>query len=143
MQAHGGWRVRGAGLLLVVAALGACGTDDGSGSGDDDARASESPSATSQSKSPSKSPSKSTSPPADMPGCADVWRDGAKLPRGYRGCVDGGELVERDVLTCSSGQRMIRYADRFYGVLGGTVHQTAGPLEKDRDYRAAFQSCKA
>jgi len=38
---------------------------------------------------------------------------------------------------------MVRYADRFYGVLGGTVHEVTSPLDHDRDYLAAVRRCRA
>lgn len=81
--------------------------------------------------------------PEGTPECSAVWQEGAALPRTYAGCADPDGYVERDVLACSSGQRMVRYADRFYGVLGGTIHQASGPLEQDRDYMAAIRRCRA
>lgn len=97
----------------------------------------------SPSASPSETASPSPTPPDDAPACADVWVDGAEIPRFYTGCMDGDAYVERDALGCSSGQRLVRYADRFYGVMGGTVHQAAHMLTKDRAYIAAERRCTA
>lgn len=93
--------------------------------------------------SPAPSISESSAP-ADGPACDSVWQEGATLPRSYRGCVDGsGTLVPRDALGCSSGQRMVSHADRYYAVLGGTIHEATTPLAEDREYRAAVRSCRA
>lgn len=134
-------------LAALALGLGGCGTDDSSSVASDDT-----PAATSSSSSPAPTPPSSTSaaaapsdtPPPGTPDCAAVWRDGAKIPRAYRGCVDAdGAYVAKDGLGCSSGQTIIRFADRFYGVAGGTVHEATRPLLSDRDYRAAVVRCRA
>lgn len=79
----------------------------------------------------------------DMPACASVWQDGATLPRAYGGCVQNDQVVAPDSLGCSSGQRIIRYADSFYAVPGGTVHAATKPLNGDRQYIAAVHRCRA
>ena len=79
----------------------------------------------------------------DAPDCDAVWKDAGELPRSYRGCNAGEELVTPDTLGCSSGQRMVRYGDHFYAVLGGTIHETESSLEDDRGYRVAVASCRA
>lgn len=75
--------------------------------------------------------------------CSEIWQDGHRIPRVYAGCAEGDTYVERDALGCSSGQRMVTYADRFYGVLGGTAHEASQPLDKDREYTAAIRRCRA
>jgi hypothetical protein len=102
---------------------------------------------TSQSPSPSESPETSdettpTAPPG-TPACADVWQEGATLPRSYSGCTEGDTYVERSAIGCSSGQRLIRYDDRFYSVPGGTVQQARPSLAKDKAYRKDLASCTA
>ena len=90
-----------------------------------------------------------TSPPAspsasnDAPDCTAVWQEGSKLPRSYGGCNADEGLVATDMLECSSGQRMVRYGDHYYAVLGGTIHETESPLQDDRGYRVAVASCRA
>lgn len=118
--------------LMASALLSSCGSDD----------TAEDPAAS----GPSASPTVASTPTADapdLPACAEVWQEGGTLPRSYDGCAEDGESVERDVVRCSSGQTMVRYADRFYGVLGGKIHQTEGPLSEDRAYRRAVRSCTA
>jgi hypothetical protein len=82
-----------------------------------------------------------TAPPG-TPDCATVWHKGAKLPRVYGGCVQDAVFVKADSLPCSSGQRIIRYADQYYAVPGGTIHAATKPLDNDRHYRAAAYKCR-
>lgn len=138
--------------LALGGGLAACGseTSDSAGqasepsaSATDSESASESPSE-SPSESTSESPSESATAPADAPSCAKTWTEGGVIPRAYAGCVeDDGTYVKADRLGCSSGQRMVMYGDRFYGVAGGEIHMTSGPLQKDRDYQAAVRRCRA
>ena len=127
-----GLRVRALACAGFAAlALAACGQQDG---GD-----------TAEQPSPktSASPAGEEAPPG-TPACAEVWQEGGPIPRSYQGCADeAGAYVERDVLGCSSGQRMVRYDDRFWGVLGGTVNEAQGSLDEDRDYRTSMRNCSA
>jgi len=119
--------------VLVAVALAGCGQEDGGGSAGD-------PPETASSSAPGEA----ESVPPGTPDCGEIWQAGAKLPRGYQGCADEtGAYVERDALGCSSGQRMVRYGDRFWGVLGGTVNEADGSLARDRDYKASVRSCSA
>ena len=90
-------------------------------------------------------PSAPSSPSASngAPDCASVWKDGAELPRSYDGCNSAEGFVATDKLGCSSGQRMVRYGDHYYAVLGGTIRETESSLEDDRGYRGAIASCRA
>jgi hypothetical protein len=82
------------------------------------------------------------SAPPGAQACATVWHKGAILPRAYRGCVQKTLFVKPDALPCSSGQRIIRYADQYYAVPGGTIHAATKPLAHDRHYLAAAYSCR-
>ena len=140
--------VRASALLLAALCLGACGSEqaiDSAGGASPSAPPSTGAPSADSSDEPSTEPTDEESEPVPdgAPECAEVWADGAQLPRSYRGCVADGAYVPRDVLSCSSGQRMIRQADRYYGVLGGTIHEASGSLEQDRDYRAAIRRCRA
>ena len=98
----------------------------------------------SASGSPSASPSQDTEAARpDAPDCASLWTAGGRIPRFYPGCNDGDTFVVRDSLGCSSGQRLARYDDRFYGVLGGTVTEAKSPLERDKGYRDSVARCRA
>ena len=115
-------------LLPALFALAACGSDDA----DSDTAADD-----------QTTPSASASVPAGAPECADLWKDGGEIPRAYQGCVEEGVYVKRDAIACSSGQFMIRYADRYYAFNGGTVFDVGTPLDESRDYRAATRRCTA
>jgi hypothetical protein len=118
-------------LLLVALVVAGCGSDGSSADGEAGA-------------DPTASTSPDASVPAGTPDCATIWQDGADLPRTYGGCVDdAGQYVKRDSLGCSSGQAIIRYDDRFYGVAGGSVHVASPSLEQDHEYRAAVLRCRA
>jgi hypothetical protein len=124
---------RGASLpLLAVLALGlgACGSESSDSSAPE--------------ASDSSSAGASASVPPGTPDCSTVWHDGGTIPRGYRGCADDtGAFVRKDGLGCESGQVIIRFGDRFYGVAGGTVHETSASLQSDKGYRAAVIRCRA
>ena len=45
--------------------------------------------------------------------------------------------------SCSSGQRLGWYGDRYYAVLGGTVREAESLLDDDIGYRDAVASCRA
>lgn len=126
--------MRRAALPLVALCAFGCG---GSGSTAPDAAG------TDASKTPD-APTTSASSAADGPACETVWQVDETLPRTYRGCVDStGALVPRDALGCSSGQRLVMHGDRFWAVLGGTIHEASPPLADDPDFRTAVRSCRA
>ncbi len=133
-----------AGALL--SGLAGCSSDD-DGPADDPTPApsaspdTEDPPSETASATPSETPSQAPVPPG-TPACADVWTDGATLARVYTGCADGDTYVEADRLGCSSGQRIVTYADRFFAVAGSTVTETAGPLRADDDYNDAVARCR-
>lgn len=137
-----------AALALPVALLSACGDDDGDDAADPgspSAGTSDSPSASASETptEPTEEPTETEDPSADWPRCATVWRDGSRLPRGYRGCREGDTAVKADSRGCSFGRPLVIYADRFYAVPSGVIHETPGPLAKDRGYRSALASCTA
>jgi len=118
-----------AALAFALLALTGCGEDGGGQEAQD----------TSSSASPAASPSASNG----APDCAAIWQDGSELARSYDGCNSDEGFVATDTLGCSSGQRMVRYGDHYYAVLGGTIHETESPLGDDRGYRGAVASCRA
>ena len=128
-------------LLPCALLLAACGDEPGPAAADP---VDPTPGA-SDTATPSE-PTEATSEPEpelpDWPACGEVWAAGAQLPRAYQGCLEGETAVEADRLSCSSGQHLVRYADRFYAVPGGTIHRTSGPLEKDKGYLGDIASCR-
>ncbi len=149
-----------AAAALTIATLAGCGDDGGAQTASDPGSDSsaQDPSATptrSPSPSPSPSPSESEAPSPTAaesspttstapkgPDCTNVWVDGALLPRAYEGCVADGETVDPDGLACSSGQRIIRYADHYWSVLGGKIHETPEKLLRNPVYRDSLRSCR-
>jgi hypothetical protein len=129
-----------AALVVPLALLSACGDDSGSSAADPADTTSTSSSAT-----PSDTPAstEATSEAPDWPACDSVWVAGQKIPGGYKGCLDGSDQVAADNLSCSSGQHIVRYADRFYGVAGGKIYESSGPLDKDKGYLKMVRSCRA
>ncbi len=137
-----------AALAIPVALLSACGSDDGGEGADPEAttNVSDSPSESASdtpTDAPTEEPTETADPTADWPACDRVWSDGAQLPRGYHGCTEGDTAVKADSRSCSFGRPLVTYADRFYGVPSGVIHETAGPLKKDPGYRSALSSCSA
>lgn len=136
--------------LLVPSLLAGCGSDD-TGAGTEPGQ--EPSAAVTPSESPSGSPSESPSEPADEPTasaptepvCADVWVEGARLPRPYRGCHDAerGVWVKAKVIPCSTGQRIVTFADSFYAAGGRPVVRVEGPLVDDARFSQAVAACTA
>jgi hypothetical protein len=135
-------------LLPLSLALAACGGDSDSTATDPDASDSStasdtgSPSEATETTEPSETPSETTPPTPDWPACGDVWVADARLALGYKGCLEGDEAVKADNLSCSSGQRIVRYDDSFFAVAGGTIYETSGPLEKDELYLKKVRTCR-
>ncbi|WP_323791201.1 hypothetical protein [Nocardioides sp.] len=129
------------GLLLVASsALAGCGSDDDA----DSAVADPTTPASTSSEVDSSTPSAGDAEiPEGTPACDDVWSEGAKLPRMYAGCEAGGVYVERDVITCSSGQRIVRFDDAFYAVLGGPVQAAPPSFSENEDYQEFLVGCRA
>jgi hypothetical protein len=119
-------------LLVACLALVSC--------GEDEPVATES---TSSASDPASAEPSGEPVPPGTPVCTDVWIGDAELPRTYKGCDEDGSYVKADGLGCSSGQRIIRYADRFYAVPGGTIHEADGSLDQDSEYQAAVRRCRA
>lgn len=127
-----GMNLRRALIALVVPILLLAGCGDNS-----DAESASDP-------TPTESAVTETTKSADrLPDCADVWQDGETMPAGYRGCLDGDTKVARESRYCEFGKPLLTYADRFYAVPRGTIHEVRGSLEKDRGYRRALASCTA
>ena len=135
-------------LLPLALSLAACGGDSDSTATDPDASDSStatdtaSPTEATETPEPSETPSETTPPTPDWPACGDVWVADARLALGYKGCLEGDEAVKADNLSCSSGQRIVRYDDSFFAVAGGTIYETSGPLEKDKVYLQKVRTCR-
>ena len=135
-------------LLPLALSLAACGGDSDSTATDPDASDSStatdtaSPTEATETSEPSETASETTPPTPDWPACGDVWVPDARLALGYKGCLEGETAVKADNLSCSSGQRMVRYDDSFFAVAGGSIYETSGPLEKDKVYLQKVRTCR-
>jgi hypothetical protein len=135
-------------LLPLALSLAACGGDSDSTATDPDASDSStatdtaSPTEATETSEPSETASETTPPTPDWPACGDVWVADARLALGYKGCLEGDTAVKADNLSCSSGQRIVRYDDSFFAVAGGTIYETSGPLEKDKVYLQKVRTCR-
>jgi hypothetical protein len=133
-------------LVVPLALVTACGGDSDSTAADPADTPSVSATQTSSdgpSDTSSAEPTESEATVPDWPACDSVWTEDGQIPRQYKGCLDGDTAVAADNLSCSSGQRIVRYQDTFFGVAGGTIYRASGPLEKDKQYLKMVRTCRA
>ena len=118
-------------LLLAAGVLAGCGSET------------EEP-ATTTSDGAGASPTQEATGPTE-PACADVWADGEVLGKPYGGCydADAAEWVAPDVVRCSSGQRIVTFADSFYAVPGRVIVGVDGPLSEDPEFTQMVAACTA
>lgn len=136
-----------AAAALVAGLVAGCGSDDGEATATD---GSATPSAA-DSASETPTPVESSSPdgpsetpaPASWSACADVWSEGAVLPKPYPGCSRGGLAVPAKPTHCSMGALLVTYDDRFWGVPGHEISRADGALQDDPDYRRDRATCTA
>jgi hypothetical protein len=136
-----------AAATLAVGLAAGCGSDDGTDAATDSSptpSASESaaetpaPDDTSSAAEPSE-----TAAPASWPTCADVWSEGAVLPKPYPGCSLDGLAVPAESIHCSMGALLVTYDDTFWGVPGHEISRAQGTLEKAPAFRQARATCTA
>lgn len=92
---------------------------------------------------PTATPSKTTTTPAPSgPSCADIWKDGATLPKDYTKCVENGAYGAQDVTKCKDGTKLIAYSDIYYAVTGGTISKPKeAPMQDTPAYGKVFTAC--
>jgi len=56
------------------------------------------------------------------PKCSDIWTEGATIPKGYEGCVDGSTLNPVAIYDDCAGGKVFMRDDRMYGFEGEGVH---------------------
>ncbi|MCW2834925.1 MAG: hypothetical protein JWN68_2878 [Nocardioides sp.] len=117
--------------LCAATVLGACGSESGS---DDTA-------ADPTSQPTSESPSTSAEPSA-LPECADVWVDGADLPKDYTACTTDGVTVKPVKRTCGYGAKFLEQEGRFFAIKGNRITD-AGDLETSEEYQQILAACQA
>lgn len=120
--------------LVVTAALSLAGCGSADPAATDSVATSPTPAAT------------SSSPPASKPAqpdCATVWVAGQRLPKPYRGCLEGTKLQQPELYRCSSGQHVTTYAHKFYAVQSRPIIEVAVSLVKDKAFRTLLADCLA
>lgn len=75
------------------------------------------------------------------PSCSAVW-SGDTLPQRYQGCVADSGFVRAARQSCSSGQVIVTFDNRYYAVPGGPINDV-GSLEGSAQYRQAVRRCRA
>jgi hypothetical protein len=142
---------RGSGLIatamLVVGLVAGCGSEDGGGVATDSSATPSASEPASESPTPDEStaaaePSE-TAAPASWPACADVWSEGADLPKPYPGCSLDGLAVPAESIHCSMGALLVTYDDTFWGVPGHEISRAAGKLQKDPGFQQDRSTCTA
>jgi hypothetical protein len=106
-----------------------------------DGSTSSAPASSSATDLPTTSASPTTPAVPDWPDCAVVWVDGSRLPGGYKGCLDGAQAVKAHKQFCEFGKPLVTYANRFWAVPGGPVHEAADTLAKDPSWKHALRQC--
>jgi hypothetical protein len=126
-------------LALALVTLAGCGDDDTSAT---DAGSDPTTSASTPSESATPTESATAEPEPAGPSCDEVWVDGAKLPGGYQDCYAAdGKRMKANGRYCEFGKPLVTYADSFWAVPGGPVHEVEGALLDDPDYTQALRKC--
>ena len=125
--------------LVVLLLAAGCGERESDGTATDAAAESSSSAAASPSESESEA-SESPAPPPGPPRCAEVWVGEGALSWEYKGCLRNGQMVKAQRQMCTNGQVLVRFADRYYGVLGGKVLDE-GDLRTSKRYQKALRAC--
>ena len=131
-------------LLVGLGLLSACGDDSASSAADpaDTPSVTDTPSEPVTDEPTSTDVTSSPTEPPNWPSCETVWVEGGKIPSRYQGCLEGDDAVAADNLSCSSGQRIVRYQEKFFGVAGGLIHEVMGAMDKDKEYLKMVRRCR-
>ena len=131
-------------LVVLLGLLSACGDDSASSAADpaDTPSVTDTPSAPVTDEPTSTDVTSSPTEPPNWPSCETVWVEGGKIPSRYQGCLEGDDAVAADNLSCSSGQRIVRYQEKFFGVAGGLIHEVMGAMDKDKEYLKMVRRCR-
>lgn len=130
-------------LALAAACGSSGGTDTAAGTGQSTSPTS--PSATSPTNAPSSPGSASPSgrpAPAGWASCAEIWKDGAKLPAHYKGCAAAGSATPAQQVACESGQFIVLYGEHYWGVRGGVIKHSDRKLANSRAYSSDIATCR-
>jgi hypothetical protein len=131
-----------AGVCFLAVLSGGCGDDSTGTQGiDPSPSAVASSDAASGSATPTSTPSSTAPSTPDWPECDEVWVDGQKLPGVYRGCLRDGQPVKAQKQFCEFGKPLVTFANKFWAVPDGPVHEVATTLAKDPGWHKALRQC--
>lgn len=137
-------RVAAAALTLGCAAgLSSCGADDAA-PGDDAAASVPTTSAGSSAGAPATSASPSIAPTKvapPLPDCAEVWVEGRRLPKPYKGCLEPDGRISKSVKSCSMGATLAQYGTRFYGIPGRPAVLALPSRDENQAYLDLLATC--
>lgn len=81
---------------------------------------------------------------AGVPRCSDLWTEGATVPEGYEGCLNGHDLEAVLVYDCEDGRTFVAHGPGF-GIVGEEAHVTPKGLDEpdveSAEYAAVFGDC--
>lgn len=141
------WRVVPATAIACSLLLSGCGGDDSTGDADEPATASSSPTdaattteaGTATASPPPAEPTTSAAPA--LPDCAEVWVEGKRIPKPYRGCLEDDGRVSKSLKGCSMGASLAQYGKRFYGIPGRPVVRATPDRNHDQTYLDLLATC--
>lgn len=89
----------------------------------------------------SSAPGSGSSGPLGL-ACADIWKDGAVLPKDYDGCIKDGRAGDQEKVDCQDGTSLIVFEEVFYAMTGGKITKpAAAPLQDTEGYSKAYSAC--
>lgn len=113
--------------FVLVFGLSACSDSDDSPA---DAKPSSGPS----------SPSSGATTVPTKPACADIWKNGAVLPKDYKDCEKPG--AQQESVKCKDGTALIVFDDTYFANTGGKITKSSvSPLQDTDAYGSAYSAC--
>ncbi|MFC5727916.1 MULTISPECIES: hypothetical protein [Nocardioides] len=137
------WRVVPAAVLASSLALSGCGGDTTGEAGGPTASSS-TPSSSAGTDTPTaatSSPAETTSAAPALPDCAEVWVEGKRIPKPYRGCLEDDGRVSKSLHGCSMGASLAQYGKRFYGIPGRPAVRATPDRNHDQTYLDLLATC--
>lgn len=138
-------RVVPAAAVACCLLLSGCGSDDPAG---DAAERTSAPSSPTEATTPAETATTS-SPPAELttsaapalPDCSEVWVEGKRIPKPYRGCLEDDGRVSKSLHGCSMGASLAQYGKRFYGIPGRPAVRATPDRNHDQTYLDLLATC--
>lgn len=127
-------------LLLALAVLSGCGSDDGD-DGASGATDGDSPRADVYSEATTDD-SAQESDDGVYPACDEVWVPGQTVPAAYDGCLDGDTIEGAASFDCTDGTSLQSFRDELWALGDGPIAEKTTPeIAADPAYKAAYDTC--